>query len=148
MRRADEPAVLVRVGAHVCALPVGGVVESMRPLPTRPLAGTPACVLGVAVIRGVPAPVVDVGALLGDPGARRARWVVVRCGERAAALAVDAVLGVQTLPGAAAATPLVAGAAGGAVTELRTLDAELVLVLEAASLVPEGAFHALPLEEA
>ncbi|MFL5302954.1 MAG: chemotaxis protein CheW, partial [Anaeromyxobacteraceae bacterium] len=54
---------LVRAGSRLCALPLACVVETLRPLHTSPLAGTPACVSGVAVVRGAPTPVVDLDAL-------------------------------------------------------------------------------------
>lgn len=145
---SGEQAVLVQAGPHLCALPVGAVLETLRPLPLRPLAGAPAGVSGIAVVRGSPVPVIDLAMLVGGaPAASPAqRWVMVRCGARAAALAVDAVLGIRALPPGAAIAPLVAGAAQGALAGLRIRDAELVLVLEASRLVPEGAFEALQRE--
>ena len=71
---------------------------------------------------------------------------MVRCGSRAAALAVDSVAGVRILPPGAVAAPLVADAAQGALAALRVRDAELVLVLEASRLAPEGVFEALQRE--
>jgi purine-binding chemotaxis protein CheW len=143
-----EQAVLVQAGQHLCALPVGAVLETLRPLRLRPLAGAPAGVSGIAVVRGSPVPVVDLAVLVGGaPSASPARrWVMVRCGARAAALAVDSVVGIRALPPGAVMAPLVAGAAQGALAELRVRDAQLVLVLEASRLVPEGAFEALERE--
>ena len=145
---SSELAVLVRAGPHLCALPVGAVLETLRPLPLRPLAGAPAGVSGIAVVRGAPVPVIDLAVLVGGvPGASSThRWVMVRCGARAAALAVDSVIGIRALPPGAAIAPLVAGAARGALAELRVQDAELALVLEASRLVPEGVFEALQRE--
>jgi CheY-like chemotaxis protein len=51
-------------GARACAFPLHHVGETMRPLPIKPLAGTPGFVCGVSVIRGTPTPVVDLKALL------------------------------------------------------------------------------------
>jgi purine-binding chemotaxis protein CheW len=145
---SGEQVVLVQAGPHLCALPVGAVLETLRPLPLRPLAGAPAGVSGLAVVRGSPVPVVDLAVLVGGaPSASPSRrWVMVRCGARAAALAVDSVVGIRVLPPGAAIAPLVAGAAQGALAELRVRDADLVLVLEASRLVPEGAFEALQRE--
>ena len=56
---SGEQSVLVQAGLHLCALPLGAVIETLRPLPLRPLAGAPAGVLGVAVVRGSPVPVID-----------------------------------------------------------------------------------------
>jgi purine-binding chemotaxis protein CheW len=36
----------------------------MRPLPIKPIAGTPGFVRGVSIIRGAPTPVIDLKALL------------------------------------------------------------------------------------
>jgi purine-binding chemotaxis protein CheW len=142
---SGEQVVLVQAGSHRCALPVGVVLETLRPLPFRPLAGAPAEVLGVAVVRGSPVPVVDLALLVaGAPSASPARrWVMVRCGARAAALAVDGVTGIRRLPPGAATAPLLAGAAQGALAALRVRDAELVVVLEASRLVSESALEAL-----
>ena len=65
---ADTSALVFRAGSMLCALRLADVIETMRPLGTRPLAGTPAFVRGVSIVRGVPTPVVDVARLLG--GAR------------------------------------------------------------------------------
>jgi purine-binding chemotaxis protein CheW len=140
---------LVRAGSRLCALPLACVVETLRPLPTSPLAGTPASVSGVAVVRGEPTPVVDLDALLGSPGgAPPARFVIVRLGERRAALAVTEVVGLQELPegGDVAGAPLLDGAAEGAVAALRSRDDALLVVLAAARLVPDAAWRAVDAE--
>jgi purine-binding chemotaxis protein CheW len=99
-------------GAHLCALRLEHVVEIMRPLAVEPLAGAPSFVAGVCVIRGEPAPVVDVASLVGGGVRTATRYITVKCGapperpgETAAgepggrqcsvALAVDSVLGVR-----------------------------------------------------
>jgi len=131
---------LARVGSRLCALQLGHVVEVMRPLPVTPLEGAAAPVRGLALIRGQPTPVVDLGRLLfGAEPAAVARFVSVRLGGgRRAALAVDEVLGVTELPDAPAALPpLLAGAAASAVASVSRLDAELLLVLEAGRTVPD-----------
>ncbi|MFL5263107.1 MAG: chemotaxis protein CheW [Anaeromyxobacteraceae bacterium] len=136
---------LVRAGSRLCALPLACVVETLRPLHTSPLAGTPACVSGVAVVRGAPTPVVDLDALLGSPGgAPPARFVILRLGERRAALAVTEVVGLGELSeGDVAGAPLLDGAADGAVAALRSRDDALLVVLAAARLVPEAAWRAV-----
>lgn len=138
-----QRVVVVRAGEGLCALPVEAVVETRRPAAVRPLSGAPPWVSGVAIVRGVPAPVVDLAALLGGPAeAAPARWVIVRCGARVAALAVRQVAGVRPLPGGGAELPLLAGAAEGAVASLRALDRELLVVLEAGRLVPDEVLRA------
>src|SRR5512146_894285 len=86
-----------RVGARLCGIPLEHVRETMRPLPTEPLANLPDFVSGLALIRGRPTPVLDAHRLLGgelEPPAPR-RYVTIGLGERSLALAVDAVLGVR-----------------------------------------------------
>jgi len=139
----------------LCALPLGHVVETLRPLPVEPLAGAPAFVQGLCVIRGVPRPVVDAARLLGvqAPGALppalppdrpAARFVTVWAGARQVALAVDAVLSVRTVPpdSLQALPPLLQEAGAEAVAAVGRLDAELLLVLRSSRLLPE---ESLPL---
>jgi purine-binding chemotaxis protein CheW len=138
-----DMSLLFRAGAHLCALPLGRVVETMRPLPVEAVAGTPAYVRGLAIIRGAPVPVVDVARLLdrtnADPGAERwARFVTVTVAGRVIALAVDGVVGVRSLALASLRElpPLLREAEAGVVESIGTLDAELLLVLRGARLVP------------
>lgn len=132
-------SVVCRVGSCLCALPVAHVDETMRPLPVEPLAGTHPFILGVAIIRGVPTPVVDAGLLLGAgavPSPKR--FVALRVAERRVALAVDAVVGVRALPAdsLAALPPLLQDA--GTVSAIGTLDSGLLLVLRGGRIVPES----------
>ncbi len=140
------PVLLFRAGARLCALSIEQVIETMRPLPVAPLAGTPAFVRGAAVIRGAAVPVVDLASFLGvHASAEPKRLVLVRCGPRAAALAVDAVLGVTSVdPAGAGRAPLLEGGAAGAVEALGALDRDLLLVLRAARIVPEEAWRRIP----
>src|ERR1700761_6326777 len=71
-------SLVFRAGALLCALHLDEVIETMRPLAVRPLAGTPAFVRGVTIMRGVPTPVIDVARLLGGEQADVARFVAVR----------------------------------------------------------------------
>lgn len=107
----------------------------MRRLPVEPLPGMPAFVLGIAVIRGEPTPVIDTGVLVGSPGLAMKRFVTLRVGQRRVALAVDEVLEVRALPISRELPPLVATA--DLVTALVTLDRELVVVLDAARVLDE-----------
>ncbi len=147
LAKADNGlALLCRAGAYLCALPLAHVGETMRPLPIEPLAGTPDFVRGVAIIRGTPTPVIDAARLTGDTRSTAAtRFVTLKVGERRAALAVDAVLGVRDLGLAEASplAPLFSHAAGEIVAAMGTLDRELLLVLEAARIVPESVWSAL-----
>lgn len=132
---------VVVAGARRCALPIGRVIETMRPLPIEVVAGAPPFVLGVALVRGAPTPVIDLGAMLGgaaSPAPRR--FVTVDAGGRQVALAVDEVVGVRQLDPQASAglPPLLAEAAAGTLETLGRLDAGLLAVLRAGQLVPEG----------
>lgn len=124
-------------GARRCALPLAAVRETMRPLPAVPVAGAPAFVLGAAVIRGEPTPVVDLAALLGDHAAGITRYVTVEAGGRTIALAVDAVGGVEAVDrGALAELPPLLGGAGDAVVALGAVDGALLALLETSALLP------------
>jgi purine-binding chemotaxis protein CheW len=131
---------LCKIGVRSCAVPLVHVSELMRPLPIEPLADMPPFVMGVAIIRARPVPVLDAGRLVGAPCLNPTRFVTIKTGERLSALAVDAVLGVRALPpGSIAAAPGLLGETNAAlVTAMGALDGELLLVLEAARFVPES----------
>jgi len=118
------------------------VIETMRPQPIEVIAGAPRFVLGLAVIRGEPVPVVDVARLLGVDGAQPRRFVTVRGARRPIALAVDAVLGVRALAAdqLSELPPLAGAVAAEIVAAIGMLDAELLVVLHAARVVPDAVF--------
>lgn len=138
----DVSSLLFRVQTRLCALPAAQVVETMRPLPIKSFAGAPTAVKGVAVIRGMPIPVVELAALLGGAANLPARFITVRLGTGHIALAVDSVLGLSYIPATSLrALPALLGAAdNNAVSAIGTLDAELLLVLNAARLLPDDAW--------
>lgn len=131
---------ICRVGGAICALPIESTVETFRPLATEAVFGAPPFVLGLAIVRGQPMPVVDLARLIGGAAGRPARFIVVNTGTRQVALAVDAVLGVREI--AAAQTkglpPLIEDANAPAIAAVGALDRELLLVLQTARLLPEG----------
>ncbi|HVR61901.1 MAG TPA: chemotaxis protein CheW [Polyangia bacterium] len=138
---------LCRLGSGLCALPLDCVVETMRPLPIERLSRAPDFVLGVAVVRGQPVPVIDGARLVGAAEtAAPGRLVTLRVGQRRAALAVTGVVGVRDLGGLplGALPPLLEGAAGDVVTAIGALDDQLLLVLGAARAVPAAVWDALP----
>lgn len=138
--RKLQPLVLCcRVSTFLCALPLEHVAETMRPLAIQPILGAPSFVQGVAIIRGDPVPVVDTGNLMGAEAARRTRFVTVKAGERRVALAVDSVLNVTRIPAESLQDlpPLLRAADSEAISKIGALDAELLLVLQGARLVPE-----------
>jgi purine-binding chemotaxis protein CheW len=139
---ASLRVLVMRAGSRVCALPSQHVVETMRPLHVTALAGGPSSVLGAALVRGVPTPVVDVGALIGVTDARPGRFVTIRVGQRIIALAVTSVVGLRLLD-RESLPPLALHALGGTLEALAGLDAELVLVLSAARMVPDDVWQAV-----
>jgi purine-binding chemotaxis protein CheW len=128
-----------RVETRLCALPLEHVVETLRALPIEPVADAPPFVLGLAVIRGEPLPVVDVGRLLGTDSAQAERFVIVNAGGRRVALAVDHVAGVRAVApeSLVALPPLMHTAASDVIAAIGLLDAELLLVLQSTRFVPD-----------
>jgi purine-binding chemotaxis protein CheW len=142
----DDRFLLCRIGSRIGALTLNDVREVMRPLPIEPLAGAPPFVLGLAIVRGFPTPVIDAGRLLGPVALPSpARFVSLRLGERTAALAVDAVLDVRSLAAGNVADipPLLREAGSEVASAIGALDTKLLLVLEAARLVPESLWDAI-----
>jgi len=137
---------ICRVRTICAALALNNVVETMRPLPVEPFAGAPSFVRGLAVIRGAPTPVVDLGLLLGcrEP-AEPTRFVTLAVGERRVAVAVEGVEGMREFASDAAQElpPLLKDASAGAVAAVRALDAELMVVLSAARVIPEQVWREL-----
>jgi purine-binding chemotaxis protein CheW len=84
--------------------------------------------------------VVDAGLLFGEHTVRPERLVAIRAGDRLIALAFAAVLGLRSIgtDSAAELPPLLREAAGEVVTAVATLDAELLLVLNTARIVPDA----------
>lgn len=145
--RSSSTAVLAcRLCERTCALPLELVIETMRPLPIEEVSGMPRSVLGVAVVRGAPVPVVDPRRLFGTPNSVALRWVTVRTGARTVALAVDHVIGVRTIESSRLTElpPLLADAAEGAIEAIASSDADLLLVLDATRLAPEELFAGTP----
>jgi purine-binding chemotaxis protein CheW len=142
----DGPALICRVRSLCCALRVSHVVETMRPQPVEPLTAAPGFVMGVAVIRGVAVPVVDVGALLGSSEpARPTRFITLAIGKRSVALAVEGIIGARVLAHDALEElpPLLRDASLDAVERIGTLDASLLVVLRTARIVTDAVFGAL-----
>jgi purine-binding chemotaxis protein CheW len=149
--RESTVVLLCRVGSHLCALPVEHVIETMRALPVVRLAGIPDFILGLSLIRGSQVPVVDAGQLVGAAGhGQLARFVTIKINERCVALAVDSVVGVRILPSDALRLldPLLGITGAGAVAAIGTLDAELLVVLQNARIVPRAAWQSIEAEKA
>lgn len=148
MPHSQALALFCRAGSRLCALPLEHVIETMRPLPIEPLTGTPPFVCGLAIIRGVPVPVLHIGKLLSGEGTSPRRFVTVKVRNRQVALAVDGVLNVSPLAAALLheLPPLFGDAGSDAVSAIGALDAELLLVLRTARLIPEDLWARLGAE--
>jgi purine-binding chemotaxis protein CheW len=141
------------VGSIACGLPIEHVIEIMRPPPVEPIARASAGVIdpalamvdGLAMIRGVPVPVIDVRKLLGKTGGHATRIVVVRVRDRQVAMLVDEVFGVQYVEQAQLSRlpPLLGGANRDSISAIGARDAALLVVLDAARLLPEHSWRAI-----
>ncbi|HEX7478651.1 MAG TPA: chemotaxis protein CheW [Polyangiales bacterium] len=152
--RATEgsPALIVTVGARACAIPLHHVAETMRPLPIEPVAEMPDFVRGVSVIRGAPTPVIDLNALLGngENSATYGRFVTMKLGERRVALGVDGVVGLRNLDSAQLGElpPILRDVAADLIEAIGTRDAQLLVVLRAARIVPDEVWTTLAAAQA
>ena len=156
-RSALSHVLLVRAGGWICALPITDVVETMRGLPLRPVAGAPRFIRGLSIIRGALLPVVSLAALLGAEeapltappalaaGQGAGRLVTVRTGERQIALHVDEVIGAKHIDASALALtpPLLSEALPGSTARLGALDGQTLAVLSAARILSDDLGRAL-----
>lgn len=140
-----SPSLLCRLGDRLLAIPLTGVVETMRPLPVERFSGTSRFVLGVATIRGAVVPVIDVGCLIGVPADNPGRFVTIVVEGRTLAVTVDAVIGLRDLDGVNLheLPPLLDSVDRELFASIGTLDAGLLLVLETAHLVPDSFWASL-----
>jgi purine-binding chemotaxis protein CheW len=143
----SRPALLVRVPAALCAFPLAEVIETMRPLPIEPLANTPNFIQGVARIRGAAVPVVELTVLFrGDHrGDVPTRFVTLRVGQRCVALSVQSVIGIADVSDQVFGDlpPLLKTIRTELIQTLGTLDAEFLVMLNTARLVPDSVWQAL-----
>jgi purine-binding chemotaxis protein CheW len=128
---------LCRDGPHQFALPVPHVIETMRMLPIRSLAGAPPMVRGICIIRGAPTPVIDSALMFNDHPSQCQRLVTVRTGRRTIAFATQAVLGVGAIRADAVERlpPLLSNVQ--TIAAMRALDGELVFLLQIARIIPD-----------
>lgn len=136
---------LVRIDRRVCALRLEDVEEVFRPLPTEPVAGAPPFVLGLAVVRGRPTPVVDLARLLGAPAQEASRYVSVRAGRWRAVLATGAALGFAELSEEEleALPPLLREVNPALASAIGRLDRELLTLVSTSHLLPEQTWEEL-----
>jgi len=147
-----KSALLVfRAHPYLCGVPLLHVLETMRPLPIADLNGMPGFVLGLSVIRGTPIPVVDAGSLLGKGRNRQiTRFVTLRIGDgRWIALAVGEVLGIREMGQALLQEipPLLQSAGSDAIEAICSLEAELLIVLQASKILCEDVWQSLEIVE-
>jgi purine-binding chemotaxis protein CheW len=140
---------IVGVKGRLCAVPLTHVIEIMRPLSVEPISDVPLFVQGISIIRGIPTPVVDLGALLGMPNGVADRFVTLRVGERQVALSVDSVLGVRELDVSKMGElpPLLQGSSKNAIDAMGMLDEQLLVVLCAGWELPEEVWQTLTAQE-
>ena len=147
-----SPVFVVMVGARACAFPLHHVAETMRPLPIKPVAGTPGFVCGVSLIRGTPTPVVDLKALLenSENSPSYGRFVSLKLDDRRVAIGVDSVVGLRHLDAAQLGElpPLLRDVTSDLIASFGTCDAQLLLVLRAARIVPDEVWTTLAAAEA
>jgi purine-binding chemotaxis protein CheW len=140
-RAQQGEALIVTIGMRSCAIPIEHVAETMRPLAIEPIAGMPEFIKGVSLIRGVPIPVVDLGALLqtSDRSLASGRFVTLKVAARRAAVAVDSVVGLRKLDlrEAGELPPLLRAAGAEMIDAIGTCDAQLLIVLRAMRIIPD-----------
>jgi purine-binding chemotaxis protein CheW len=140
---ALQSVLVVAAGSRRCALPLDGVDEVLRPLATQALPGSFAALRGLSVIRGAALPVIDLAALLDGDLGRPERFVVVDCGQRRAALAVESVPGLRLVRREAAPglSSLFEEARGGLVAGVSVTDQDLLWILNLPRLIPDGLWN-------
>jgi len=141
---AGDSSLVFRAGPLLCALRLDEVIETMRPLTIHPLAGTPAFVSGICIMRGLPSPVIDVARLLGGARAEISRFVAVRTERGPVAFATGVIHGVRPVSADAASRhkALLGDAPARLVAAVGTIDAEPVLLVQSMRLVPDEVWAA------
>jgi purine-binding chemotaxis protein CheW len=141
---AGDSSLVFRAGSLLCALRLDEVIETMRPLATHPMAGTPSFVRGVCIMRGVPTPVVDVARVLGGGAAEILRFVAVRTERGAVAFATGEVVGIRAAVADSGGqqTALLGSAPGGLVAGIGRIGTEPLLLLQSMRVVPDDVWEA------
>jgi purine-binding chemotaxis protein CheW len=141
---AAQMSLVFRAGALLCALRLDEVIETMRPLPVQPLAGTPAFVRGISIVRGVPTPVIDVARLLGGADAPVVRFITVGTERGSIAFATGPILGLRpTVTGTDRHhTRLLGVVPARLVAAIGTVDNEPLIQLQSMRMVPDEVWAA------
>src|SRR4029450_12436145 len=113
-------------------------------LTIHPLAGTPAFVTGMCIMRGVPTLVIDVARLLGGAAGEVSRFVAVRTERGPVAFATGDIHGVRTISAERAGhnATLLGDAPARLIAAVGTIDAAPVLLLQSMRLVPDEVWAA------
>jgi purine-binding chemotaxis protein CheW len=145
-----EMSLVFRAGALLCALRLDEVIETMRPLAVQPIAGTPSFVRGISIMRGVPAPVIDVARLLGGDDAPAVRFIAVGTDRGSVAFATGPVLGIRpTVAGTDRHhTRLLGVVPARLVAAIGTVDGEPLIQLQSMRMVPDEVWAAAALDAA
>ena len=98
--RYTSSLLVCRVQGRTCALPIEHVGEIMRPLHIEHIPGAPNYILGLAVIRGVATPVLNMARLFDQAESRIERFISIKVAGRPLALAVEQVQGVSVFASA------------------------------------------------
>ena len=141
---AGHSSLVFRAGPLLCALRLDEVIETMRPLATHPLAGTPTFVTGICIMRGAPTLVIDVARLLGGATAEVSRFVAVRTERGPVAFATGDIHGVRAVraEGGEHNAALLGDAPARLIAGVGTIDAAPVLLLQSMRLVPDEVWAA------
>lgn len=128
---------LVRCAERALGVPVGRVIETMRPPHLEVLPHAPSWLAGSAIIRGEPTPVLALDALLQLGVGTRTRLVTVRMSTRRAGVLVDSVDRVVHLNNPRSLATLLPFLDHATVSHLTETDGELVSLLDVLRLVSE-----------
>jgi purine-binding chemotaxis protein CheW len=141
----EQKWLLCRVGTRCCGIPLAYATETMRTANLIPLDDAEGLVIAAAMIHGDLVPVVDTGALFGEPQTDPQRLVSISVGDRRVAISVDEVIGVSTIADGVAneLPPLLCDAVDKAVRAIDVRDGEFLFRLEASRLIPDGALDAI-----
>ncbi len=143
-------ALIIGVGTRVCAIPLTHVIETMRPLPVEAISAAPLFVRGVAIIRGIPTLVVDLGTILGMSNELTGeRLVIVRVGARQVAVFVNKVFGIHDLDALRTQElpPLLQEASRDVVERIGILDEQFLMVLRAGWRLSDEIWDAVVAQE-
>lgn len=145
--QSADRMLIARAAGRLCAFRLSSVLETMRPLSVMAFPDAPSFVLGTAIIRGLPTPVVDCAVLLGvqGQGDKIGRFITLKVSEkRVVALGVEAVIGIRNpseLPNDL--PPLLQSARSEVIKTISALDERLLVTLSEACLLPEEVWVAL-----